>query len=251
MKSLIASINRFAAKYTHRQIVNFNLARSVVSFTFDDFPRSALEQGGFILEQHNVRGTFYCCAELNNTVSPSGLIASKEDLEDCIKRGHELGCHTYNHMDCSLHTNTYISEAIKKNQQSIRSITTLPLQHFSYPYGRAGMAAKKTAMHHYKSARTTLPGVNQKTIDLGMLKAVPLYSRSNSDVWRTYLHQLSAKSGWLIFYTHDISAHPSHYGCTIQELQAVVAQALEMGYDVMPIGHVVDQLIKQSTNSTY
>ena len=39
----------------------------VVSFTFDDFPRSAWSNGGAVLEEYDVRGTYYAAMGLAGT----------------------------------------------------------------------------------------------------------------------------------------------------------------------------------------
>src|SRR6202012_2766789 len=35
------------------------IGRSVASITFDDFPKSAWDQGGAVMARHGVRGTYY------------------------------------------------------------------------------------------------------------------------------------------------------------------------------------------------
>src|SRR3954470_5907201 len=68
-----------------------------ISFTFDDFPESALSTGGAILEKYGSRGTYYASLGLTGQDSPVGRIFSPEQLPDLLTRGHELGCHTFAH----------------------------------------------------------------------------------------------------------------------------------------------------------
>ncbi len=44
----------------------------IVSFSFDDFPRTAYSAGGAILERFGVRGTYYAAAGLMNTANELG-----------------------------------------------------------------------------------------------------------------------------------------------------------------------------------
>ena len=71
----------------------------VISFTFDDFPRSALLNGGRILHDRGLAGTYYASLGLMGRTAPTGEIFKREDLEELIRQGHELGCHTFDHCD--------------------------------------------------------------------------------------------------------------------------------------------------------
>jgi hypothetical protein len=57
-----------------RRPVKMQNTAPLFSFTFDDFPRSALEVGGKILRAHGVAGTYYVSLELLNRDEPTGDI---------------------------------------------------------------------------------------------------------------------------------------------------------------------------------
>src|SRR5688572_9165150 len=61
-----------------------------VSFTFDDFPTSAAREGTSLVESVGARATFYA----------SMSITKPDDVARVAERGHEVGCHTYSHLDC-------------------------------------------------------------------------------------------------------------------------------------------------------
>ena len=63
----------------------------IVSFTFDDFPRSALHVGGEILRARGFAGTYYASLGLVDRDSPVGRIFSVYDLKSLLAQGHELG----------------------------------------------------------------------------------------------------------------------------------------------------------------
>src|SRR5438132_6801029 len=69
----------------------------VMSFTFDDFPRSALLEGGTILGTYGIKGTFFASFGLMGQRAPTGQIFSADDIHEVVRQGHELGCHTYDH----------------------------------------------------------------------------------------------------------------------------------------------------------
>ncbi|MBZ5623491.1 MAG: polysaccharide deacetylase family protein [Acidobacteriia bacterium] len=74
-----------------------NAQRPLISFTFDDFPRSALHTGGAILNRSGLAGTYYACLGLMGGETATGKLFNADDLKILIDRGHELGCHTYSH----------------------------------------------------------------------------------------------------------------------------------------------------------
>src|SRR5438105_4027066 len=69
----------------------------LISFTFDDFPTSALLTGGTILRRYGFVGTYYASFALMRQNTPVGTIFSPEHVETLLEEGHELGCHTFAH----------------------------------------------------------------------------------------------------------------------------------------------------------
>src|SRR5437867_3704023 len=85
-----------AARLARRPLVMRN-SEPLISFTFDDFPRSALRQGGAILRTHGLTGTFFASFGLTGCGAPTGKIFSFDDLSGFVRQKHELGCHTFDH----------------------------------------------------------------------------------------------------------------------------------------------------------
>src|SRR6266566_3501671 len=91
----------------------------LISFTFDDFPSSALLTGGSILERYAVAGTYYASLGLMGKPSPVGTIFSPEQLEQLLARGHELGCHTFAHCHSWETRPSAFEESIIENRRAI------------------------------------------------------------------------------------------------------------------------------------
>jgi peptidoglycan/xylan/chitin deacetylase (PgdA/CDA1 family) len=237
-----------AARWVARRIVPFHLDSPILSITFDDFPRSALEAGGRLLEAEGISGTFYAAFGLAGADTLVGPVGQLADLAACADRGHEIACHTYDHIDCSTASTHKMDETIAHNQAVARDLGLPPFKQFAYPFGHYGIAAKKTAMRHYASARSTIWGVNRGSIDLSLLKSVPVYSRPEAPRLESYFDQLRSRGGWLIFYTHDVAKRPSPYGCTPEKLAAVIRRAREIGATILPVGAVVDRLLASAVS---
>jgi peptidoglycan/xylan/chitin deacetylase (PgdA/CDA1 family) len=69
----------------------------VVSFTFDDFPKSALAVGGDMLERYGARGTYYTSMKLAQ--SDNHRWFDDHDIRAAHRAGHEIACHSYTHPD--------------------------------------------------------------------------------------------------------------------------------------------------------
>src|SRR6266498_913328 len=72
-------------------------ALPLVSFTFDDFPRSAFLEAASILRRYRILGTYYVSLGLMGKQSHLGPMFQAEDLKELARLGHELGCHTFGH----------------------------------------------------------------------------------------------------------------------------------------------------------
>ena len=59
----------------------------LISFTFDDFPRSAFLEAGSILTRYDIRGTYYVSLSLVGKQSQMGPMFQPEDLKELARSG--------------------------------------------------------------------------------------------------------------------------------------------------------------------
>lgn len=120
-----------AADILFRRTIEMHNSVPYISFTFDDFPRSALQSGGEILLEFGLRATYYASFGLMGTETPSGTIFVFDDIKELLLQGHELGCHTFNHCH-SLKTNSKVFEdSIINNKRALGELLPkLPLNRF-------------------------------------------------------------------------------------------------------------------------
>jgi peptidoglycan/xylan/chitin deacetylase (PgdA/CDA1 family) len=214
----------------------------LVSFTFDDFPRSALVVGGRILEDHQARGTFYAAMGLMNVANEFGVEHfNARDLETLVRRGHELGGHTVNHVSCRKTSLGVFRQEVLAGQVAVQRISNSnSLCNFSYPFGHVTMAGKKVAGAVSRSCRGSLSGINRLTTDLNLLRANRLYG---CDGLMPKVKELIAENarcnGWLIFYTHDVSEQPSKVGCTPEFFEATVRCVAKSGAQIVTVAQAL------------
>src|SRR5262249_50236482 len=90
---------RKTVRFFSRRPIDIKTDHPIISFTFDDFPQSALQTGGAILKKSGAVGTYYAAFGLMAKTAPTGFIFTAADLAELQKQGHELGCHTFAHCD--------------------------------------------------------------------------------------------------------------------------------------------------------
>ena len=201
--------------------------QGVVSFTFDDFPKTALTAGGAILERHGARGTYYTASTMANTKSDAGFLFDAEDIQTAHQRGHEIACHTHSHLRCSEARASALASEVHANAAALSAIIKdfVPTN-FAFPYGASSPTARRVMKRYYSSCRGNQPGINVKIPDLAELFAYSVYAMTFDEIkMRDLIDKNRAIGGWLIFYTHDVTQSPSPYGCTPEQWEAVVGHA--------------------------
>jgi peptidoglycan/xylan/chitin deacetylase (PgdA/CDA1 family) len=242
IERLLEATNRTACRSVYRRTVPINLERGIVSFTFDDFPASAYHVGGNILRNQNARGTFYVAMGLMNT--GSGECFSAQDVQQLVDDGHELGNHSYSHLDCRGASGAAMQADVTHNASVVS--TLLPgysMHNFSYPGGRLSVATKRIGSRMFSTCRGTEPGLNVGKADLGELKANKIYERLQNRPELVELIRTNARQrGWLIFYTHDVADTPSQFGASPALLEELVASARESKCDILTVRNALGAL---------
>ncbi|AUC92998.1 polysaccharide deacetylase family protein [Bradyrhizobium sp. SK17] len=202
----------------HVQVERFRLnnAAPMVSFTFDDLPKSAATLGADILESYGARGTFYVSGGLVGLDARFWATGNADDVVSLHRRGHEVGCHTFSHRRaCDLDEGSLTAE-IARNRTYLHSLDpTMPVETFAYPFGYGSYARKHQLKSEFRTCRSIMPGVNSGEVDLQFLRAMPLIDRQMSrERIDAAFGEAANTNGWLIFYSHDVADAPSLYGCS-------------------------------------
>ena len=210
----------------------------VVSFCFDDFPRSAAFQGADILAKYDVTGTFFVSLGHLGCDSPVGRIATEDDLRRVMHSGHEVGCHTYDHLDgWSTHPAAFM-ESIARNERAFeRLCPSRRMTVFAYPITIPRPRTKKLVGRVFACCRGGGQSYNTTNLDLNLLKAYFLDHRNQNKTAEveSMIDESNAAGGWTIVSTHDVADDPSVYGCTRSMFEHVVRYAVESGAIVQPI----------------
>lgn len=223
----------------------------IVSFTFDDFPRSAMSNGATILERHGLVGTYYVSLGLAGRTSATGPAFELADLATLLAHGHELGCHTYSHCPAWETAPAAYEAAIRRNADMLQQChPELRFRTHSYPISHPRPETKRIASRHFGCCRAGGQTFNLGNVDLNHLSAFFLeQSRDNIDAITHLLEDNARQRGWLILATHDIDDSPTRYGCTPAFFTRIVRSVLDSGARVMPVGAALAVLTANTCSS--
>jgi peptidoglycan/xylan/chitin deacetylase (PgdA/CDA1 family) len=244
LRSLPGKARALMLSALHRRIVPWGDRGPIVSFTFDDFPRSALTAGAGILEELGARATYYVAMGLMNTENRLGEQFHKDDLQTLMDRGHEVALHGFDHLSARRTPVGSFMRDLARCEEAVHACAPKGVsKNFAYPYGEASLSAKRRIGPRMASSRGTIPGLNGPEVDLNLLHANPLYGGDDSvaGARRLILDNMS-RSSWLIFYSHDVRDEPSPYGCTPPLLRDIVAFARGQGAQVLTVAEVIGML---------
>jgi glycosyltransferase involved in cell wall biosynthesis len=216
----------------------------LISFTFDDFPRSALLVGGAILNRFGLTGTYYASLGLAGQETVSGQIFLSDDLTTLFQQGHELGCHTFSHCDSWETDTATFEDSILENRAALnRSFPGTEFESFAYPISLPRPLTKAKIADYFQCCRGGGQTFNAGTIDLNQLSAYFL-EKSHGDFTtiKNLIDRNRQACGWLIFATHDISDHPTSFGCTSGFFERVVEYAVNSGARILPVARAMEVL---------
>jgi glycosyltransferase involved in cell wall biosynthesis/peptidoglycan/xylan/chitin deacetylase (PgdA/CDA1 family) len=241
---LLGYLQRRTASSIWRRPFFIDAKQPLISFSFDDFPRSALLTGGAILNRYGLAGTYYVSLGLAGKDTASGQIFFPEDLTLLLEKGHELGCHTFSHCDSWATATKTFEKSIVENRAALnRLFPYAEFKTFSYPISLPRPHTKARIADYFLCCRGGGQTFNTGKADLNQLSSYFLEkSRGNLQAVKEIINRNRRASGWLIFATHDISSNPTPFGCTPEFFAEVVQYAVDSGAQVVPVVEALEVL---------
>lgn len=236
---------RRIAQWFGRRPCRLQTDAPVISFTFDDFPRSALTNGGAILRGHGFAGTYYASLGLMGKETPTGEMFEPEDLNQLIEQGHELACHTFDHCDSWETSPAEFESSILRNQRAIAErLPGITVTSLSYPIKWPRPETKRRVANYFECSRGGGQTFNDGMVDLNYLKAFFIeQSRDNFDAIKQIIDANSRATGWLIFATHDLCDAPTRFGCTPRLFEQVVEYSAKSGAAILPVAKALKHVL--------
>lgn len=235
------------AQRLSRRDIELSLSVPWVSFTFDDAPRTAFRVAGPMLLEHGARATYYLSLGLLGTTSELGLIGDRNDLERALAEGHDLGCHTFDHVDAWTCTRKAYLSSVDRNREALS--TWYPGQQFksfAYPKSGATFSVKRELEQRFYGCRGGGQTFNvQGVIDLNLLKACFIDQRTGFDLAAAEaLVQANAlQRGWLILAAHAIADDAgSAFACAPKLIESLLRLCADSGSRVLSVAAALAEL---------
>ncbi len=210
-----------------------------VSMTFDDVPMTACRLGAEIIESHGAHATYF----VSGKHADEGHLErfhTIEVLKDLASRGHEIACHGFGHLNYQRSSEKEIVEDINANRLFFQNAGLPEAKTFAYPYGAVSPNIKRICGTQYQVCRGITAGINQRIMDCGLLRAVPLYDSTWSVAKsQKALTRVKQEGGLLVFFSHGIETRPDYYDCSPMLLESTVKIALDLGIEIKPLSEAV------------
>lgn len=244
MSAFIDKMRRRAGRYLDVRPVEVRPARGVLSLSFDDIPVSAWTEAGPVLAQHGVKATYYVCGGLSGGTNLGLPQFETEHLQALFAAGHEVGCHTYEHVSTLTLDASGLEASLARNAAWVAErLDGHVMTTFAYPFGDCALGAKAVIDRRFLCGRGVRNGVNAGRADRANLQAIGLEARRlpGYDLEALML-EAAERRGWLIAYGHDVGDRPTPYGCTPDDIDRLIRLARAADLDILPVGAAWERL---------
>ena len=237
MSAFIDKMRRRAGRYLDVRPVRIAPSRGVFSLSFDDIPVTAWTEAGPVLEQHGIKATYYVCGGLSGGSNMGLPQFETAHLQDLYEAGHEVGCHTYEHVSTLTLSPAELDASLARNAEWVEQrLDGHVMRTFAYPFGDCALGSKPAIDSRFLCGRGVRDGVNAGRADRANLQAIGLESRRlpGYDL-EALMSKTAAENGWLIAYGHDVMDGPTPYGCTPDDLDRVIRLAKAADLEILPV----------------
>lgn len=163
---------RIMSSYFSKHMCKIKNSEPIISFAFDDFPRTSYLVGGSILNKYRFKATYYVSFGLMGKNLPVGEAFVQDDIVNLLKDGHELGCHTYDHYESWETSVDVFNKSIIANRNALKSkFPDVEFRSFSYPKTNPHPKIKVIANKYFDTCRGGDQNYNSLQVDLNLLKS--------------------------------------------------------------------------------
>jgi len=237
VSTFIDNWRRRAGRILGKRPAEIRSERGVLSLSFDDIPVSAWTEAGPVLAEHGVKATYYVCGGLSGRRNLDLPQFEAEHLQALHGDGHEVGCHTFEHVSVLRLSKAGLHASLERNAAWIAErLDGYRVQSFAYPFGDCSFGAKAVIDARFLCGRGIRDGVNAGRSDRAHLRAIGMESRRlpGYDL-EALVAETAANRGWLIAYGHDVSDRPTPYGCRPKDIDRLIRLAKAADLDILPV----------------
>ena len=237
LSRLAARLEQGLARRLPFEPVRSKLIRPIATLTFDDAPRSAVTTGAEVLGRTGALATYYINGGHTGRAFEGLEQHRLEDLKALRLAGHELACHTFAHIEAARASDAERQADLARNAAFFADhFPEDRLVSFAYPFGSLSLGSKTFYSKRFFTCRGVMAGVNHAMVDFAELRSNILSSTDWDEAHiAALIEETVRKTGWLTFFTHDVSDTPRRYGCTPNELARLIDLLTQAGIDIVTI----------------
>jgi peptidoglycan/xylan/chitin deacetylase (PgdA/CDA1 family) len=205
---IISSLTALIPTASYAQFTNFK--EGVVSIEFDDGWTSAYENGLPIVEKYGFKSTQGVITNAYNNWSKS-LYMSNPQLQDWLKRGHDLASHTTYHPDLTTLPRFQVHNELSSSKTSLMVNTGKRVDYFIAPYCAFNKREINISKYYYKAARGCFTGSNNTstTIDKYNLDSFIIDKDTPTTEISNLINKARQEKTLLILVYHAVLPNPS------------------------------------------
>lgn len=251
LSSMTHRMSRLAARHLDKKWLPIR-GPGIVSICFDDAPQSACTQGAELLEASGGRGTFYVCGGLTGGQEQGRACHQRQDLLRLHANGHEIGCHTYQHLHCGQIAIEALAVDWLRNKAFFVETNLLEPEGFAFPFGEYTFPSKQRALRSspsgggFRYTRSTAGGLMRDRAPLDLLPAQALYTHTPPEYIHELIQQTSLGNAWLILYTHEVEETAGQWGITPVRLRETLEWITQAGCQILSVKEAINELEKRA-----
>ncbi|HSX35829.1 MAG TPA: polysaccharide deacetylase family protein [Patescibacteria group bacterium] len=234
--------------------VQFN--RAMVSLTFDDGWTSQYTSGLPLLDQYNVKATFYIISD--TLVHPENYTdyMSAAQIQAMQTDGQEIAAHTVTHPHLPTLTVPQIDTELGDAKTTLQTLFgTTAAVNFATPYGEYNSTVITEIQKYYRSHRSTDSGFNSKdNFDIYNIVVQNVDDATTPAQVAAWVAQAVSDKTWLVLVYHAVEADPNanteDYSVTPTNLAAELLNMQQSGIAVKTVNQALDEIKAQSTPTT-
>ena len=210
--------------------------QAVITFTFDDAPKSVATHAFSLLRDNDMLATVYLSTKF---MDESGYV-SWADVKAFDSRGWEIGAHTHTHANLTAIPEVGIMQELETSTKMFKDRGYAPTS-FAAPLGELNPIGKKIIQQFYASQRDAWGngGMNALPVqDVYHIKSLPLTDKMTMADINATLDRLEQEGGWLVLQFHDVrSVNTGPWSTTL--LPEIVAEVRRRKLPVATVSEVL------------
>lgn len=204
-----------------------NTDEKLIALTFDDGPdEDFTPQILDILKKYNVKATFYVIGEK--------VQYNKKIIKRQYEEGHEIGNHTYTHINVSKNGYNKIKKEIGDTQSAVKSVTGIYPKTFRPPYRAI--------------SKDMCDIIKEKDMNIVLWSYVDARDWESPGVCSIVKSIESGIQNGCIILLHDYNKIRVPKSQTIEALDIIIPNLLEKGYKFVTISELIEHLEKNTNN---